>query len=95
MILPPYIINGKKLDRSTSAHRHVRFFRSQQKTVSSASGVQRIRESDFLRVACCRPVNGHTPRKLPAVAATFRFNAYQAELLYQTISLFSSFFEYF
>jgi hypothetical protein len=25
---------------------------------------------------------GHTPRKLPAVAATFRFNAHQAPLLY-------------
>lgn len=29
-----------------------------------------------------RPFNGHTPRKLPAFAATSRFNAYQAELLY-------------
>ena len=29
-----------------------------------------------------RPFNGHTPRKLPAFAATSRFIAYQAELLY-------------
>ena len=38
---------------------------------------------------------GHTPRKLPAFAATSRFNAYQALLLYSILGQKASLFSYF